>query len=407
MKKLGLLYCLPLFLSAGNLPLLVELALKNPLVESSLYTLEASKNKSASVSNGYLPSLTIGATQSFNQEEMATSPDKSTTGYAKLSYVIYDGGKRSALIDQQEALVKSASYSLESVKNEVALKVIYNYYAYLSTLSNKEALEQKLEQINAEKYRLEKFLSVGSATADELQKILSSIEQTKVQLLQNELSLRNISNTLEYLSSQKVSVEAGSTLLLPQEQEKQRFDILALEAAAKSAKYQAAIAKAPSLPTLSIDDTYSRFNYDYSNKAYDGGYDRQNTLALNVQWKIFDFGSTRDAYEAAYKEYLAKQSQLSYEKNRAKASLNSAHNGYEIALKKVESSQARLKAATMTYELIQKKFQNGIVNNVVFLDALSDKYSAISELQTSIYDVEYQKAVVLFEMGKEIKGAIQ
>ena len=226
-------------------------------------------------------------------------------------------------------------------------------------------------------------------------------------MLQNELSLRNISNTLEYLSSQKVSVEAGSTLTLPQEQEKQRFDILALEAAAKSAKYQATIAKAPSLPTLSIDDTYSRLNYDYSNKAYDGGYDRQNTLALNVQWKIFDFGSTRDAYEAAYKEYLAKQSQLSYEKNRAKASLNSAHNGYEIALKKVESSQARLKAAAMTYELIQKKFQNGIVNNVVFLDALSDKYSAISELQTSIYDVEYQKAVVLFEMGKEIKGAIQ
>ena len=153
MKKLGLLYCLPLFLSAGNLPHLVELALKNPLVESSSYTLEASKNKSASVSNGYLPSLTIGATQSFNQEEMATSPDKSTTGYAKLSYVIYDGGKRSVLIDQQEALVKSASYSLESVKNEVVLKVIYNYYAYLSTLSNKEALEQKLEQINAEKYR--------------------------------------------------------------------------------------------------------------------------------------------------------------------------------------------------------------------------------------------------------------
>jgi len=127
---------------------------------------------------------------------------------------------------------------------------------------------------------------------------------------------------------------------------------------------------------------------------------------LTASWKIFDFGSTNSAYESAHKEYLSKTSQLAYEKHKAKASLKSAQNSYDIAKRKVEASKARLKAADMTYELVQKKFQNGIVNNVAYLDALSDKYNALSELQTSINDVEYQKAVVLFEMGKEIKGNI-
>jgi len=56
---------------------------------------------------------------------------------------------------------------------------------------------------------------------------------------------------------------------------------------------------------------------------------------------------------------------------------------------------------------VKKKFQQGIVNNVTYLDALTDKFNARSQLQTALNEVEYQKAVLLYEMGKEIKGAIQ
>ena len=61
----------------------------------------------------------------------------------------------------------------------------------------------------------------------------------------------------------------------------------------------------------------------------------------------------------------------------------------------------------MTYELVKKKFQQGIVNNVTYLDALSDKFNSNSQLQTALNEVEYQKAVLLYEMGENIKGAIQ
>lgn len=409
MKKLSLLCLLPLVAFAGNLPQLLNLAEQNKQVESSRYSLEAAKEKEYATKSGYMPSLSFGANQTYNQEESMLSPEKSRTGSATLSFTIYDGGKREALFDQQQALVKSATFSLASVQNNVSLNVIYYYYNYISTLASKESTLQKMEQLEAERYRLEKYLSVGSATADELQKIISSIEQTKVDLLTLDNTLNNISNTLEYLTGQEVSVETGSLIMFQDEKvnDTKRFDILALEESVQSARAEAEAAKAPHLPTIKIEDTYSRFKYDYANPAWDNDSDRQNTVQLSMQWKVFNFGSTSASVQAAQKSYLSKSSDLAYEKQKAKASFKSAQNSYKTALAKIEAAKARLSASEMTYELVKKKFQQGIVNNVTYLDALTDKFNARSQLQTALNEVEYQKAVLLYEMGKEIKGAIQ
>lgn len=409
MQKLTLLCLFPLFAFAGNLSELLSLAESNKHVEASRYELEAAKEKEYSTKSGYMPSLSLGANQTYNQEESMLYPDKSRTGSATLSFTIYDGGKREALFDQQQALVKSATFSLASVQNNVSLNVIYYYYNYISTLSSRESTLQKMEQLEAERYRLEKYLLVGSATADELQKIISTIEQTKVDLLTLDNTLNNISNTLEYLTGKEVYVESGSTIALQEgkAEDATRFDILALEQSVQSAKAEAQAAKAPHLPTIKIEDTYSRFKYDYANPAWESDADHQNTVQLSMRWKIFDFGSTSASHQAAQKMYLSKNSDLSYEKDKAKASFKSAQNSYKTALAKTEASKAKLQASEMTYELVKKKFQQGIVNNVTYLDALSDKFNAKSQLQTALNEVEYQKAVLLYEMGKEIKGAIQ
>ena len=410
MKKLSLLCLFPLFAFSGNLQQLLTLAEQNKHVESSRYELEAAKEKEYATKSGYMPSLSFGANQTYNQEESKLSPEKSRTGAATLSFTIYDGGKREALFSQQEALVKAATFSLASVQNNVSLNVIYYYFNYISTLASKESTLQKMEQLEAERYRLEKYLSVGSATADELQKIISSIEQTKVDLLTLDNTLNNISNTLEYLTGKEVSVEAGSSVRLQETQssdDAKRFDIQALEESVQSAKAEAEAAKAPHLPTIKIEDTYSRFKYDYANPLWNSDADHQNTVQLSMQWKIFDFGSTSASVQAAQKNYLAKSSDLAYEKQKAKASYKSAQNSYKTALAKIDAAKARLSASEMTYELVKKKFQQGIVNNVTYLDALTDKFNARSQLQTALNEVEYQKAVLLYEMGKEIKGAIQ
>jgi outer membrane protein len=407
MKKFLFLSLFPLFTFAGNLNELLNLAEQNKQVESSRYSLESTKEKEYATKSGYMPNLTLGANQTFNKDSNVSSPDKSTTGSATLSFTIYDGGKREASFDQQQALIKSATFTLASVQNNISLDVIYNYYNYLSTLASKESTLKKMEQLESERYRLEKFLSVGTITADELQKIVSSLEQTKVDLLTLDNSLNNISNTLEYLTGTEVSVEKGSSIVYKDSniEEGKRLDILALEESVQSNKAEIKIAKAPNKPTITLQDTYSKYDFDYP-LATDS-LDQQNSVQLSIEWKIFDFGSTNANAQAAYLNYLSKNSDLAYEKQKAKASLKSAQNSYKTSLAKIEAARAQLQASEMTYELIKKKFQQGIVDNVSYLDALSDKFNSNSQLQTALNEVEYQKAVLLYEMGENIKGAIQ
>ncbi len=408
MKKFLFLSLFPLFAFSGNLNELLNLAEQNKQVEASRYSLEASKEKEYATKSAYLPNLTLGATQTFNQESNMFAAEKDTTGTATLAFTIYDGGKREASFEQQQALVKSATFSLASVQNNISLDVIYYYYNYLSTLANKESTLKKMEQLEAERNRLEKFLSVGAITADELQKIVSSIEQTKVDLLTLDNTLNNISNTLEYLTGEQVSVEKGSTIIYKENtnnEENKRLDILALEESVQSNKSEIKMAKSPNLPTIALQNTYSKYDFDYP--VATENLKEQNSVQLSMQWKIFDFASTSSNAQAAYLNYLSKNSELSYAKYKAKASFKNAQNSYKTSLAKIEAAKAKLQASEMTYELVKKKFQQGIVNNVSYLDALSDKFNSNSQLQTALNEVEYQKAVLLYEMGENIKGAIQ
>lgn len=407
MKKFLFLSFFPLFVFAGNLNELLNLAEQNKQVEASRYSLEASKEKEYATKSEYMPNLTLGANQTFNQEKNMFTPEKSTTGSATLSFTVYDGGKREASFEQQQALVKSATFALASVQNNISLDVIYYYYNYLSTLANKESTLKKLEQLEAERNRLEKFLSVGAITADELQKIVSSIEQTKVDLLTLDNTLNNISNTLEYLTGQEVNIEKGSTVVYKDStiEEGKRLDILALEESVQSNKSEIQMAKAPNKPNIRIQDTYSHYDFDYPVATQ--SLEEQNSIQLLMEWKIFDFGSTSANAQAAYLNYLSKNSELAYAKHKAKASFKNAQNSYKTSIAKIEAAREKLQASEMTYELIKKKFQQGIVNNVSYLDALSDKFNSNSQLQTALNEVEYQKAVLLYEMGENIKGAIQ
>lgn len=406
MKKHIFWLLLPFSLVAGNLHELVELSHQNPMMQASRYSAEASGLQKDALTQSYLPSIVLGGSHAYNAEKTMSTPEKITTGYAKLSYTLYDGGKREALEDAYEATLKSSQFLLHATANDLALQVSYVYYNHFSLQSSLEALEQKKEQLQAELYRLERFLSVGSTTQDALLRIQASLEQTKVEVLQTQEAMTKNLNTLEYLTAQSIVPTKGSIFRVDENQKSstERYDILALEQSVLSAKANAQSAKAPNRPTITIEDTYSRYGDDYADIL---GTDNQNTLSLNVQWKIFDFGSTSSAYEASYKNYLSKSSELAYTKQKAFASLKNAQNSYKTSLAKIESAKLRVKASDATYELVKKKFQNGIVDNVAYLDALSEKYSAIAALSTAQNDIEYQKAIILYEMGKEIKGAIQ
>ena len=409
MKKIYTIFLMPLFLWSQNLEELVSLSIQNRLVESSQNSLESIQKEYESVQSGYLPKLDVGANYSTTNKETASVADKSYTAYASLNYKLYDGGKKYDVYRSYESSIKSNQESHEALKNEIALDVTNYYFNYLTYIAAKEAKQKEIEQLQSQYKRLSNFLAVGSTTEDELEKIVSRVEIANVDLHEIELNIQTILHNLEYIVGEKVNIEAGSFLndVESLTSDTLRYDIKALEYDMQTLLSNAQSEKSGYLPTITLDNTYSYYDKQFNNPTWDSNLDEQNIFSVNLNWNIFSFGETYHKYQSKYKQYLSLKSKFEYEKNRANVDLQLALKGYNIAKLKLQSAQLSLKAASSTFEVVKSKYENGLVDNVAFLESLSEKSNAMSVVEKSKNDIEIKKAQIIFHSGKELIGYIE
>ena len=411
MKKIYLGFLVPFCLYGESLNELIDLSLHNNLVKSQQYSIDSINSQYKSAQKGYLPKVTLGATYTNTNEETASMADSSLNSYANVNYVVYDGGKKGAVYKSYENTIKSAQENLTTLKNDLSLQIVRHYFNYYSFVAQKEAKQKEIIQLKAQYDRLKRFLDVGTTTSDEVDKILARLENANVTLHEIELNIQTILHKLNYLVSKEVSLESGSTvkdqLLLTTSKDK-RANIKALEYDMQTVLSNARATKSTNYPMLSLDNTYNNYEMNYDNQSYQqNAIDSQNIFKINLSWNIFDFGSTTNAYASEYKKYESLKSTYEYEKNKANIDLQLAIKSYEISKLKIGSASSALKASVSTYETIEKKYQNGLVDNVAYLEALSEKYNSISFLKKAQYDLEINKANIIYYSGKNVWEYIQ
>ena len=408
MKKLYFIFLTPLFLYSQNLEELVNLSIQNKLVDSSIQNLDSIKDEYRSVKSSYLPSLDVGAGHSITDNETASLAKNSSKAYASLNYVLYDGGKKSDIYDSYESTIKSVDESVLALKNEIALNVINYYYDYLSNISKKEAKIKEIEQLDSQLQRLSRFLDAGTTTEDEVQKIISRLENAKVVLQEIELNMQTIVHNLEYITGQEVNIQSGSSISeFKSDNEKDlRFDLKSIEFDLQTKLANSRSEKSAYLPTITLDNTYTYYDNNYEGN-YSNDFEHQNILSANLKWNLFSFGKTKYKYESKYKEYLSEKSKFEYEKNKADTDLKLALKAYDISKLKIKSAEANVKAADATFDVIKSKYENGLIDNVAFLESLSEKSDALSQLKTSQNELEIKKANIIYHSGKKLQEYIK
>lgn len=407
-KYIPFLLVVPFALFGENLSQLIELSKNNKMIDSSRISVESTKDSYESIKSGYMPKFNLGAGYSNNSYEATGYPQDSITVKGSVDYVIYDGGKKANTYDSYEASIKSGNENLEDLKNQIAIQVTNYYYNYLSYVAQKEVKLQEIEQLEAQYTRLKKFLDAGTVTEDEVQKIISNIQTAKVALHELDLNIETINHNLEYVIGQSVVIESGSKINdYDLKESKLRADIKAIEFQLESLKAEAKATKSGNLPSVTFNNTYSHNELEYDNSNIATKDYNRNMASLNLSWDIFDFGATTKAYEAAYKKYLALKAQFEYEKNKANVDLKLSQKAYEIGKLKIQSAQAGLNAANSAYETIKAKYESGLVDNVSYLEALTDKYSAQSALKVALNDLELKKANIIYYSGENLEEFVK
>ena len=409
MKKIYFTFLVPIFLYSQNLEELVNLTIENRLVESSKQNLDALKDEYKSVQRGYLPKLDAGASYSINEHEYPNNPKKRANAYGSLNYLLYDGGKKYDIYDGYETNIKSGEKSLDALKNNLSLTVIQYYFDYLSLEAQKDAKQKEIEQLTAQEDRIGRFYNAGTTTEDELQKIVSRLQNAIVELQEIELNIITITHNLEYITGTQVSITDGSKLedINNLIQKSPRFDIQALDLSTQSKQSVAQAQKSGYYPTITLDNTFNYYDNNYDKFIDTDSNNHQNVASANMKWNLFSFGQTKYQYESKQKEYLASRSNFEYEKNKADVDLQLALKSYNIAKAKIKSTEATLKAAQSAYEIIKSKFENGLIDNVAFLQSLTEKYDAISQHKKAINDLEVKKATIIYHSGEKLQEYIR
>lgn len=390
---------------AGNLLDLVNKSLENKIVKASSEELESTQLEYKSLKSDYLPSLFIGTDLAKVSDETIGVPDRSMNSYAQLNYKIYDGGKKQHSYAGFDAQIKGQEYDIDGLKNRISLDVIAYYYQYLSLDAQKRAKEQEIIQLQ-EQYRKKKKLFIAQTVAiDEVEKILSRLENEKVNLHEIDLQMETVLYTLEYTIGEKVSVQRGSTIVkYTNKDAKLLSELQALEYKMQRTLANARSNKSSIYPQVNLNNKFTHYNenYDGNSNEVDSNLDTQNVISLNLSWKLYDFDATNKKFEADYKKYLAKKSEYEYEKMKVDTQLRLAYRAYDISKLKILSSRSSLKAARATFKAIESKFENFIIDNVAYLEALSELSQAISLVRKSEFDLEIKRANIIYLSGENL-----
>jgi len=410
-KSLFFVLIIPFILMGEDLRQLIELSKNNKMLESSRVALQGTKKTYESVESSYLPQFKLGAKYALTGNERIASPRNMSSIIGSVDYLIYDGGKKYHIYDSYKATIKGQKDDLVSQTNQIALQVTNYYFTYLSLVAQRDVKLKKIEQLKAQYSRLKKFFDAGLTTQYQVKKILALIESENFNLHQIELDMQTVLNNLEYIVGRAVSIDKGSLIAQYNlDGKKTRADILALEYKLKSLLANAKAEKSGTLPTIAFNDTYAKNDLDYKNNSNPSFRDDdyyQNIASLNLSWKIFDFGSTSKAYQAAYKKYLALKSQYEYAKNKADIDLKLALKACNAAKLKIKSARAALSAASSSYDELKAKYKNGVIDNILYLEGVNLKYNTKGMLKMAIYDLEIKKANVIYYSGENIEEYIR
>ena len=405
MKKLIFLV-LPFLLNAESLKSLLDYAQNsNELIISKSITKDAKKSELESSESNNYPTIDIGGFYQRYDEVAPISPGTVYSGFAKVGFDVYSGGKKSYTVKQKSDEHKASQFDFEATKKSTSLAIVQDFYNLKNLEASLSALKESLNAVKAQLERMQQFYDAQLATSDDVDRLQSAydknvymIDSTSFEIysLQKKLELR-VGKTIERFDNSKFKKIGDSS--------SDELDIIKSLRATKSSVLNASeTIDSYYYPQVRIEDTYSIYGYqDEPTLLPIEQLDNQNKIMATINMRLVDFGAIGEAKEAVRLQADALGQQIIYQTKEQKMNQELSLKRIETAKLNIKSSRSALKASKSALKTITKKFNAGIVDNVVYLDALSSNTEAKSAYESSLNNLEISYALYYFYRGKNIE----
>jgi outer membrane protein TolC len=404
MKKI-LFLIVPIIIYAQGLKELIDTALNsNDLIVAKTFS-EASKSKELEAKkSSYYPTLDIGTYYQRLDDRSNFQPGTIYSGFAKVGLDIYDGGKKSSLVNQVKNELKTTRYETDDSKKSLSLQITQDFFNIKSLNATLKSKIEAQKYLKAQLERIKKFYEADIATKDDVDRLKSAydtnvynIESIKFQVLslKRELGLKVGKNITTLDDSKFIKTNDSSYEIAD--------NLKALLASKEAVVSSSKVLDSIYYPQIRVEDTYSLFGYDRDDALHPKGEDNQNKLLVSVNMRLFDFGAISKSKEAVLISSNALSSQINYKTKEQKMRYELASSRIQTSKAKIKSAKSALVAAQSAFKTVEEKYNVGIVDYVVYLDALTSKTDAQSLYETSLNDLEIAYATYYFYAGKNIE----
>ncbi|HSR74606.1 MAG TPA: TolC family protein [Sulfurovum sp.] len=411
---LGLFLPLCVFAQSVGLRTLVENANKeNGLIKAKEIRITAKQEEVEAAKSAYWPTVDIGASHSYVSPTNIVNPGQTSSAFATVNLEIYDGGRKTALLGAKRYEREAALFEKSAFEKSIALEIVRHYYGLQKLSATLQALDERSTELKAQITRIKKFKSAGLSTQEDVDKLQAEFDGNDYTMANAKLELLRSKKNLELLSGLPANDLKRNYF---QEPKNVRFEIFEnikmLQANASAIGEQSNAIDAGYKPQVNISDTYNRSHFDdtvsMGDLSGDGLLlDHQNKLMVSVNMRLFDNGKMAKESEAVKYQKLALMSEIDYAKKEQQMNFNLSEKSLETTRTKLKSAKSALRAANSTYGVLKEKFEVGLIDNIAFLDALTQKTLAQARYKETLYDYEIGKSIYYYYAGKDPKEFIR
>lgn len=450
MKKIGLLYkklplggigglfalliCTPSSAKQWTLPECIDYAIEHNISlkqrENTRRQNEVSLN---TAKNSRLPDLNAGVSESLGfgrslgMDNTYSKNNTSNTSFQiSTSVPLLTGNRIPNTIKLNQLNLEASTADLEKARNDIRTQIAQQY---IQIVYDTEILAVAKRQIGIDSlqlYRLQEMERNGKATLTEVLQQQSTMEQSRLTATQAEntyrLDLLALTQLLELPSPEGFTIviptlpsNSGSLInvnpeIIYQEAIAVKPEVQAEQLRLKASDANILIAKSAKYPTLSFNaglgtNYYKTLNGNYKQDSFSSQIKNNfsQSLGLQLNVPIFNRYATRNSIKSASIDKENQQLALDNVKKTLYKEIQQVYYNTVAAEAKYKSSLQAEVTSKDAFNLTQAKYENGKATITEFNESKNNMMKAESDLVQARYQLIYQKALIDFYRGKELR----
>ena len=325
--------------------------------------------------------------QGFGAEIFDFSPS------LQLTYDIYDGGLRGALIRTAEKQLRIVELELETVVQETLLETARNYYALQDGDATVEIAEAAVRDATRTLEDAQFIEEAGVGTRFDVLRArvqLAEAEQSLVTAVADrEISREQLAETLSIPDNESLAalspVEPAGAWELPLPESvalayENRAELEQLILQQEIGEEQKTVALSQIRPNISASAAYTLLdNFEDSFDITD-----QYSLGLNIEWRLFDGGAAKAGEQQAKKDIEIAKTQFDNVRNEIRFAVKQAYLQLESNLNNIDTATEEVELAEESLRMARLKFREGIGTQTDVIDAQTQLTTARDRLLSSI-----------------------